>query len=211
MNAASTVLLAVFALVALANWWSRWTGDARLERITKPAALIALIGVALALDPADPTVRTWFVVALVFSLAGDIFLLGGDDRFILGLASFLLAHIAYTVGFLVADDWSWVGFIVGAVVVGVFALTIGGRIVAGARRTSAALGPPVAAYLLVISIMAAAAAAAGNGWAIAGAALFVISDALLGWRQFVSPARWMAPAVMITYHLGQAGLVVSLV
>ncbi|MDX2380639.1 MAG: lysoplasmalogenase [Acidimicrobiia bacterium] len=211
MTAASTAFLALFVVVAAANWWSRWSDDARLERLTKPTALVALIGVALALDPVDPTVRTWFVVALVFSLAGDVFLLGGDERFVLGLASFLLAHIAYTVGFIVADDWRWIGFAVGAVLVGVLALTVGSRIVAGARRSSAALGPPVVAYLLVISAMAAAAAAAGNGWAIVGAALFVTSDSLLGWRQFVTPARWMAPAVMITYHLGQAGLVISLV
>ncbi len=211
MNAATVAFLLVFAVVAAANWWSRWTGDARLERVTKPLALIALIGVAVALDPVDPAVRAWFVVALLFSLGGDLFLLGGDDRFIFGLASFLLAHVAYTVGFIVADDWRWVGFVAGTVVVGVFALTVGSRIVAGARSVSAALGPPVAAYRLVISVMAAAAAAAGNAWAIIGAALFVVSDAVLGWRRFVSAARWMAPAVMVTYHLGQAGLVLSLV
>jgi uncharacterized membrane protein YhhN len=211
VNAASYAFGAVFAVAALVNWWSRWTDDSRVERITKPLALIALIGVALTLDPVDPAVRTWFVVALLFSLAGDVFLLGGDDRFVLGLAAFLLAHVAYTVGFIVSVDWRWVGFVVGAVIIGIVAITVGARIVAGARRSNPALGPPVAAYLLVISVMAAAAAAAGNGWAIAGAALFVTSDSLLGWRQFVSPARWMAPAVMITYHLGQAGLVVSLV
>lgn len=211
MNGLAVVFGAVFAVVAPLNWWSRWADEARLERITKPTALVALIGVAIALDPVDPIVRTWFVIALVCSLAGDVLLLGGDDRFVFGLAAFLLAHVAYTVGFIVADDWRWTGFVVGAAVVGVLAVTIGARIVAGARRTNEALGSPVVGYLVAISAMAAAAAAAGNAWAIVGAALFVTSDSLLGWRQFVSPAKWMSPAVMVTYHLGQAGLVASLV
>jgi uncharacterized membrane protein YhhN len=210
MTDLSMLFAAVFAVAALANWGSRWTGDGRLEWLTKPTALIALIGVAVTIDPVDPTVRTWFVIALVLSLAGDVFLLGGDDRFVLGLAAFLLAHVAYTVGFIVADDWRWIGFVIGAAIAGVVAITVGRRIVAGARRKNPALGPPVVGYLVAISTMAAAAAAAGNAWAIAGAALFVTSDALLGWRQFVARSRWMAPAVMVTYHLGQAGLVASL-
>jgi uncharacterized membrane protein YhhN len=52
--------------------------------------------------------------------------------------------------------------------------------------------------------------ATGNTWAIIGAALFVASDSVLGWRQFVADARWMPVTIMITYHLGQAGLVASL-
>jgi hypothetical protein len=58
--------------------------------------------------------------------------------------------------------------------------------------------------------MFCAAVAAGNAWAIAGAALFVTSDAVLGWRQFVGQAAWMPVTVMVTYHLGQAGLVAGL-
>jgi len=38
----------------------------------------------------------------------------------------------------------------------------------------------------------------------------VASDSVLGWRQFVADARWMPVTIMITYHLGQAGLVASL-
>jgi len=87
----------------------------------------------------------------------------------------------------------------------VFAVT------AGARAEEPKLGPPVVAYLTVISAMAIAAAAAGNAWAVVGAALFVASDTILGWRNFVDRRPWMPLAVMVTYHLGQAGLVASLV
>jgi uncharacterized membrane protein YhhN len=210
MTSAAWVFLVVFAVAAGANWWSRWTDDRRTERWSKPLALIALIGVAVTLDPVDPAVRAWFVLALVCSLAGDVFLLDGDRRFVPGLVAFLLAHVAYTIGLVVAPDWSWGGFAVGVALTVVLASTVGLRIVRAARRSEPVLGPAVSAYLLAISLMFCAAVATGNPWAIVGAGLFVASDSVLGWRQFVGSARWMPVTVMVTYHLGQAGLVASL-
>lgn len=211
MNGAAWVLASVFAVAASANWWSRLS-DARrrTELWSKPLALIALTGVAVALDPADELVRAWFVVALVCSLAGDLFLLDGDRGFVPGLVSFLLAHLAYTLGFVAVGTWSWSGFMVGLAMVAVLAAAVGVRIVAAARRKDRSLGPAVTAYLAVISLMFCAAMATGSTWAILGAALFVASDAVLGWRQFVGQAAWMPVTVMVTYHLGQAGLVASL-
>jgi uncharacterized membrane protein YhhN len=210
MTAVAWVFAIVFAVAAGANWWSRWTDDRSVEVWSKPLALIALIGVALTLDPMDPATRAWFVVALVCSLAGDVFLLDGDKRFIPGLVAFLLAHVAYTVGLVVAPDWSWSGFGAALVAMALLAGTVGVQIVRAARRSKPVLGPAVTAYLLAISVMFCAAAATGNWFAIVGAALFVVSDTVLGWRQFVGSARWMPVTIMVTYHLGQAGLVASL-
>jgi len=201
----------VFTGAAVANWWSRLADGRRgAELWSKPLALIALIAVALALQPDDQLVRAWFVLALLCSLAGDVFLLFGDRYFIPGLASFLFAHLAYTFGFLAFDDWSSAGFLVGAAMMAVLAVAVGVRIVLAARRKERVLGPAVTAYLLAISVMFCAAMATGSTWAILGAALFVASDSVLGWRQFVADARWMPVTIMITYHLGQAGLVASL-
>ncbi len=211
MTDAAWAFAGVFAVAASANWWSRVSDDRRrAELITKPLALVALIGVALALDPADQLVRAWFVVALVCSLAGDLFLLDAARGFVPGLVSFLFAHLAYTFGFVAVGDWSWSGFVAGAVMAGVLVVAVGARIVIGAAREERLLGRAVAVYLVVISTMFCAAMATGGTWAILGAALFVASDSILGWRQFVNRAPWMAVAVMVTYHLGQAGLVASL-
>lgn len=211
MTATVAVVLAVTGLVALANWWSRWTEHRPTELWSKPLATIGLLAAAVLVDPVDPTVRAWFVVALVLSLAGDVFLLGGSRWFVFGLGSFLLGHVAYVVGFVAADTWRWWAAAVAAVgLVGV-AATVGRRIVAGATLKDPALRIPVMAYLGVISLMVVAAAAAGNAWAIAGAVVFLVSDTILGWREFVERRRWMPLAVMATYHLAQAGLVVSLV
>ncbi len=211
MTGTAWIFAAVFAVAASANWWSRLgDGRRRVELWSKPLALIALIAVAIALDPADQLVRAWFVVALVCSLAGDVFLLDGDRYFVPGLLSFLLAHLAYTFGFLAFDDWSGAAFLVGAVMMAVFAVAVGVRIVLAARRRDRMLGPAVTTYLLTISLMVCAAMATGSTWAILGAALFVASDSVLGWRQFVAKASWMPVTIMVTYHLGQAGLVASL-
>ncbi len=128
------------------------------------------------------------MTALVCSLAGDVFLLGDDRLFVPGLVSFLLAHLAYTFGLWAAGDWSAAGSVAGALMAGVLAATVGIRIVLAARRKERVLGPAVTAYLLAISSMFCAAMATGNTWAILGAALFVASDSVLGWRQFVAKA-----------------------
>ena len=206
------VFAAIFAAAASGNWWSRLSVERRrVEVWSKPLALVALIAVAVALDPVDQLVRAWFVTALACSLAGDVLLLFGDRYFVPGLVSFLLAHLAYTFGFVALGDWSSAGFIIGVVMMAALAAAIGVRIVRGARRTERVLGPAVASYLVVISLMFCAAMATGRTWAILGAALFVASDSVLGWRQFVARGSWMPVTIMVTYHLGQAGLVASLV
>ncbi len=211
MNSTAWAFVALFAVAAPANWWSRLgDGRRRVEVWSKPLALIALIGLAVALDPVDQVVRAWFVTALLCSLAGDVFLLFGDRYFVPGLVAFLLAHLAYTLGLAAVGDWSTAGFVVGAAMMAVLAAAVGVRIVLAARRKERVLGPAVTAYLVAISVMFCAAMATGNTWAILGAALFVASDSVLGWRQFVADASWMPVTVMITYHLGQAGLVASL-
>ena len=110
MTSATGVWLVAAAVFAVANWWSRWSQHRPTELWSKPLTLVALIGAAIAVDPIDPTVRAWFVVALVLSLAGDVFLLGDDRWFVPGLAAFLAGHVAYVVGFVLAEPWRWWSF-----------------------------------------------------------------------------------------------------
>jgi uncharacterized membrane protein YhhN len=64
--------------------------------------------------------------------------------------------------------------------------------------------------MTVISAMLATALATGNVIAAVGATLFVASDSMIAWDRFVRRLRWAPVAIMVTYHLGQAGLVASL-
>jgi uncharacterized membrane protein YhhN len=210
MTATAGVLLAATLVSAAIDWTAVWFRDQRRRYLFKPLTLLLLIGVALTLDPADPSVRTQFVIALALSLAGDILLMVPGDQFVLGLGAFLLAHVAYAAGLVLAGV-GLIGLAVGLVVVIVAALLVGVRIVAGARDTEPVLVSPVVAYMVVISVMVVCAFGTGIGVAIAGALLFYLSDALIGWGRFVRAHPRGDLAVMVTYHLGQVLLVLSLV
>jgi len=70
---------------------------------------------------------------------------------------------------------------------------------------------PVGVYIGVISLMVASAIGTRNPFAIVGASLFYCSDALIAWNKFVKTYPWGRIAVIVTYHLGQIGLVLSMV
>ena len=197
---------------AVTDWWAVAAERPSVRCLAKPATLVALIGVAVAVEPTvAPAIRLAMVMGLIFSLGGDVFLLLDERFFRAGLASFLAGHIAYVVGLQLAET-SWRLSLVGAAVVAVCIATVGRRIVArvaaGAHRS---LVGPVVAYLAVISAMVISAFGTGASWAIVGAVAFYGSDATLAWNRFVERRPWGPLAVMISYHLAQACLVAWLV
>lgn len=197
------VLAALAVVAAVADWVAVARGDRRLEYVAKPATTALLVGLALALTPDDPGRRAWFVVALVLSLAGDVFLMLPRDAFVAGLASFLLAHLAYIAGLARAAD----GLHPAVVVPLLMAAVVGPRVVAAA---DARLRGPVVAYMVVITAMACVAAATGDGRALAGAVAFMASDSMIAWNRFVRELPYARLAIMSTYHLAQGLLVLSL-
>jgi len=210
VNAAAVSLLVAAAASALVDWWAAGTGRHRIEAVVKPLTMVLLIATAIAVDAATVAVQAWFIVALILSLAGDGFLLPQVDNFIAGLASFLLAHIAYVVG-LAAAGLTLGAALIGAGIAFVATAVVGRRIHEAASRSEPALAIPVAAYIAVISVMFAGAVATTNAWAIAGGALFYTSDAVLGWNRFVGPIGGGRVATMAAYHSAQALFVISLV
>lgn len=195
------------AVAALANWYSRWRHNDRIELISKPLTTIgAIVIAATAGGPSSAT--TSAIVALALCLIGDVALLPIVDRFVVGLAAFLLGHIAFIVMFaqLGFDRWS-----ISGVAIAGCALLLGTAAVPIVRGASVkGFGMPVRAYLVVISAMTIAGWATGN-WAIMiGASAFIISDSILGWGQFVRERPWMHLAIMITYHVAIVSLALSL-
>ena len=69
---------------------------------------------------------------------------------------------------------------------------------------------PVSAYMLVIAAMVASAVASGNVVAAVGAVAFAGSDSLIAWNRFVRPLAGAGVVIMVTYHLGQILLTLSL-
>lgn len=209
------VLLALLVTVlAVADWWAVAREDRRAEALVKPATLLALTAAAVAGGATGDPAGRWLVAALLLGALGDWFLLADSDRrFLGGLGAFLLGHTAYVACFatlgLTLSAWTAAG-----------GLALLGALVAGRRVLPAALadrGPstalPVAAYMAVIGAMLVAAWATTDPLVALGATVFVASDTVLALDRFARPRRWTAPwphlAVMVTYHLGQALVVVG--
>lgn len=203
-------------VVAVANWWSRLEGDDAprrelVETVTKPLVTVGFVLLALGADGGlDAPAVALSVAALVLCLVGDVALLPRVDRFVVGLGAFLVGHLLFIASFvdrgLDSPPLGGIALIAAAVMIA----SVGNAIVKGASRSNPALRRPVLAYLIVIAAMAAVGWATGDPLVVAGTTSFVVSDAVLGWRQFVRPVRAGGLVVMVTYHLALGLLTLSL-
>lgn len=198
------------AVLALVDWYAVARQDRRTETWAKPATLVALVVTALVLGATDTTAGLWLLVALVLGLAGDVFLLGDSDtRFQLGLGAFLLGHLAFLVSFtrlgLDPASWAWVAWVV------LLVCLLATRQVAPATymRAGWPLAGPVALYTVVIGAMVIVAFDTGEPLIAVGATVFAASDSILARDRFVRPRPWAPVAVMVTYHVGQALIVLG--
>ncbi|MFZ6005089.1 MAG: lysoplasmalogenase [Actinomycetota bacterium] len=211
MTGGALLLLALALVVAAGDWHAVYHGNRLLEYLCKPLTMVVLFAATLALDVDDGGMRGWFLLAILLSLTGDVFLMIPRNLFVFGLASFLLGHLAYIVGMHVGGVDA-ARLLVGAALVAVALAIIGSRVLRGVRAGSEPeLAGPVLAYMLVISAMVASAFGTGSGAAVLGASSFYASDALIAWNRFISETRHARLTIMVTYHLAQMGLVVSLI
>jgi uncharacterized membrane protein YhhN len=171
-----------------------------MKRTLAKAAATGLLA-ALAYREGGPDL---LVAALMFSAAGDAALAqDGDRAFVTGLGAFLLAHIAYAALF-----WTGTGGFTtldmaaaGAIIL--FGLGFGVVLV----RRAGKLALPVAVYVLAIMAMGVTAAGVG-GVVLAGAVLFIASDALIGTQRFLlapghTAQRGISVAIWVLYWLAQ--------
>ena len=198
------------AVCAIVDWYAVWRGDRRTETWAKPATLVALIVTALLLGATDTSAGWWLVVALVFGLAGDVFLLEkSDTRFRLGLAAFLVGHVAFVLCFvelgLDPQGWNYLSLLV------LGACLLATRQVAASTYLRGGLGlaAPVGLYTVVIGAMVIYAFTTGVPLIAAGATVFAVSDTVLARDRFVRPWEGASLLVMITYHVGQALIVIG--
>lgn len=197
-----TLLFVVAALACLAG---EYLGLRELIYVTKPVATLALFAIAARThDPISPQYRTLISAGLILSLAGDVFLMLPGDRFVLGLASFLVAHLLYITGF--STTGGGLKEPVVAVVVAAIAALMLGYLWPGLG----AMRIPVVAYVTVIATMAWQALArwrsvGGEAAALAagGAVAFLVSDSALAIRRFRVEFPLATVVVLGTYWLAQ--------
>jgi uncharacterized membrane protein YhhN len=205
-----TSLVAV-AVAAPLDWWSVAVHGRRREWVLKPLVLALLIVTACLLGASDSTRGWWLLAALGLSLLGDIALLSDSDpRFVVGLGSFLVAHLAFVVAFAhLGMPRADLG-LVGLALVVVMAGFVGRRVVPAARAEGGpALAGAVAAYMTVIGAVAVTAWTTGHPLVALGATVFMVSDAVLALDRFVRARRFGSLVVMVTYHVGQVLIVLG--
>jgi len=195
--------------ISVSNWYAVGTGRARLEWWSKLLTMVALLAVAVAAGAAGSATGWWLLAALFFGLLGDVALLGdSEERFVAGVAAFLVGHLAYVVCFarlgLPSPAWSWL-----VVVVLALMLAVTRRVVPTAYRLAGLkVAAPIAVYSLVIATMLVVAWLTGLGLVAGGATIFVVSDSVialtLAATEFGRPSGRAQLAIMVTYHVGQA-------
>ena len=199
---------AAFVLTLLHAWDHLRIGTERRVRLGVWARLV----IALALTWGVPR-ALWLRLALLGSLAGDVFLML-PGLFIPGLVAFLLAHIAYIVR--LRQDAPWLASRRAlALTLGVGALMYTVLWLGG---LPAGLRGPVAAYVVVIALMAAQALGRASVrrdqasvLVAVGACFFMLSDTLLALNRFVTPLPMAQLGVLATYYTAQCLMVGGLI
>jgi alkenylglycerophosphocholine hydrolase len=213
----STLLLPTM-LMAAANWLAVYNRWKRLEYVTKPGTMLALLAWLWAVSGFQGQLF-WFALGIILSLAGDVFLMLPAQSLLAGILAFLLAHLAYIIGFNPAWPPLNAASLIVAALVGITALRVYRRIAAGLTASGTnQLRIPVLAYTVTISLMLFSALLAlvkpewqaGPALLVSGGALlFFVSDTLLAWNEFIERLPNGSVFVMLTYHLGQVGVIVG--
>lgn len=188
----------------------------QLHYITKPAILISLIAFYWKeRHSISKQIRNRTLMALVFSLLGDVLLMFVDQSpnyFMFGLVAFLLAHLMYIFVFLRHRNPAKkpLGFIIVMLIyaIGLFYFL---------RNGLGDMLVPVLIYMTVILTMSTTAfLRQGRVTEISyhsvflGAILFMVSDSLLALNKFYQALPLANILIMLTYALAQYFIVIGI-
>jgi uncharacterized membrane protein YhhN len=177
--------------------------------VLKPLASLVFLVAGVLFLPLPEKPALLLFTGLVLSFVGDVLLIpkGRKVTFLLGLASFLCAHVAYSLAFVLRGTEAR-GVLVGGVV-----LVAGGVPLARwlLPHVKGAMRPPVVGYIVAITAMVAlssGAFAAGAPWTLlAGAVLFYLSDLCVARERFVAKSMWNGVVGLPLYYVAQLLLV----
>lgn len=197
-----------FVLLGLAfigDLYLIFTGNQENRLFTKSLLMpLLFFGYFLESKKQNFKINKIFGLGLVLSFSGDFFLLYSWG-FLVGLGSFLLAHICYILVF-----WNLKKSNFG----NKFLLPILVYLVAFIWYLYPHLGEmkiPVILYAIAISTMLYAALNTNSKFLIFGALFFVISDSVLAYNLFIEKSLVTNLLVMITYVVAQVLLVAGMI
>lgn len=176
----------IAATVALV--WAEFRNWPNARRVFKFIASTAFVLVALQLGATDSPYGRLILAGLVLSWVGDMLLLSTRSRiFLLGIASFLLAHVAFSAAF------SQLPTDTRALAVGLVAMSCIGAMVLRwlwshlSSFYRVAVAAYVAAIVAMCSLAVSVGAASGAWWLVVGAMAFAASDISVARNRFISP------------------------
>ena len=184
----------------------------KLRYLFKPLTTVFVIILAF-IQPTDgfTNYKILMIVALSFSLLGDIFLMLPNDKFVQGLASFLIAHLFFIVAFgLDFGPFLDFSYLLPSLIYGVVFLWI-------LLPKTGKLKPAVFVYAFILIVFLWQ--ASGNFFYLAnetslyillGAILFVISDSILAYSKFVRNYILSPSLIHLTYWGAQTLLALSI-
>lgn len=144
----------------------------------------------------------WLVVALCFSMIGDVVLAWDrQNLFVYGLAAFLIGHLCYLRCLWPLSQLKlWLVLPYAGYAVALMSLM---------NANLDALFWPVLLYMLVILLMSMASwmTSHSNTFLVLGGLSFILSDSLIGLTKFYQPMEYAGTAIMVTYYLAQFALV----
>lgn len=204
--AGAAVALGYGSFLAVAALWLPENAELT-GRFPGQPAVKALMAVLLAVAARwHPIVRErrWLVAALLFSAGGDFFLAmpWWQPSFVLGLGSFLIAHLCYLGALLPLRGPSRPGLLASAAVV---IACLGLLIWFWPRLVADGLTIPVTVYMAVLAAMVCAALLAQlpTRWTAVGAVCFAVSDGMIGIGRFVLDSHALDVPIWWVYATSQ--------
>lgn len=211
----ANIFLFAYGIVSVINLWAGYAQNETLIFYSKPLLLPLLaLWFYFQTQPDTSTFRKLILWALVFSWGGDVLLMfvesHGEHFFLMGLSSFLIAHILYakaffkTVpfknGYLKKNIWALLPFVI-------IYLGFNYQIL---PNMPSVMEIPVGVYGMVIMTMAVAALnrytfVPQNTFILIflGALIFMFSDMTIAVNKFKTPITHSHIWIMSTYLLGQ--------
>ena len=190
-----------------------YTGPTLLVYITKPLTMASILTVAVlcTLEAGVSRYSRLIILALAVSTVGDILLMLPSDKFVEGVAAFLIAQLVYTAAFVGGIGWR--GSFQKALLCALYGVAIGMILWPGLGD----MRIPVAAYIVVIMLMGWRAwerwivmATPGTRMAFLGALLFILADTILALNKFSTPFAAGRALNLTTYFAAQYLLVLSI-
>jgi uncharacterized membrane protein YhhN len=197
------ILMLLVILSASIHIRAEYRGPRQHVYVFKPLTMVFIWLIAILGQATFPFYKYMIITGLVFSLAGDVFLMLPSDRFLAGLVAFLIAHLFYIAAFLSEISaltwWPLVPLVIYGIVIYIIVASSLGK-----------LKLPVLIYVVVILIMAWLAwerwsqtGQSGALLAFAGAVLFVISDTILAIDRFRGAFKLSRALNLTTYFAAQ--------